>query len=190
LHIPPFHSPSLPYFSPKDLIPDFKDYKSAFSELYTSNSKVLNRMRLTCQSIVPSSLVLATAGSPRAVLETTTREATTPETRPTREATTPEPTFPADNAVNGGTGDGNGTLHVEDFTLSGVEGEGMTHAMNEVILHRGRSPHLTRLDISIDGVFLTEAIVSPLSLPPFQSLIKPTLSPGITLASFSSPCLL
>src|SRR5579859_1975207 len=39
---------------------EFKDYKIAFSELYTSNSKVLNRMRLTCQSIVPSSLVIPT----------------------------------------------------------------------------------------------------------------------------------
>jgi NAD kinase len=51
------------------------------------------------------------------------------------------------------------TLRTEDFTDTQ---EPVTHAMNEVILHRGRSPHLTMLNISIDGVFLTEAIVSPL----------------------------
>jgi NAD kinase len=50
----------------------------------------------------------------------------------------------------------NGNLRVEDFTNSD---EPITHAMNEIVLHRGRSPHLTRLNISIDGVFLTEAIV-------------------------------
>jgi NAD kinase len=55
----------------------------------------------------------------------------------------------------------NGTLITEDFTNSQ---EPIIHAMNEVILHRGRSPHLTMLNISIDGVFLTEAIV-----PLFQS---------------------
>jgi len=47
-------------------------------------------------------------------------------------------------------------LKVEDFTKAD---EPITHAMNEVILHRGRSPHLTMLNIFIDGVFLTEAIV-------------------------------
>lgn len=53
-----------------------------------------------------------------------------------------------------------GMLNPEDFTKTQ---EPLTHAMNEVILHRGRSPHLTRLNISIDGVFLTEAIVPPLA---------------------------
>jgi NAD kinase len=50
----------------------------------------------------------------------------------------------------------NGDLKSEDFTNTQ---EPIIHAMNEVILHRGRSPHLTMLNISIDGVFLTEAIV-------------------------------
>lgn len=90
---------------------DFKDYKFAFSELYTSNAKVLNRMRLTCQSKQSLSLY---------------------------------------NSNN------NGNLSSEDFTSAE---EPVIHAMNEVILHRGRSPHLTMLNIYIDGVFLTEAIV-------------------------------
>ena len=47
-------------------------------------------------------------------------------------------------------------LQTADFT---DEREPIIHAMNEVILHRGKSPHLTLLNISIDGVFLTEAIV-------------------------------
>ena len=49
-------------------------------------------------------------------------------------------------------------LHSEDFTDAQ---EPIIHAMNEVILHRGTSPHLTMLNIFIDGVFLTEAIVTP-----------------------------
>lgn len=57
----------------------------------------------------------------------------------------------------------NGKLHSEDFTKSE---EPIIHAMNEVILHRGRSPHLTMLNISIDGVFLTEAIVLLPNSPP------------------------
>ena len=62
---------------------------------------------------------------------------------------------PSSNLLYNGTSN-NGSLSIEDFTTSA---EPITHAMNEIVLHRGRSPHLTRLNISIDGVFLTEAIV-------------------------------
>jgi NAD kinase len=61
----------------------------------------------------------------------------------------------------------NDNLTVQDFTNSSISSEPIIHAMNEVILHRGRSPHLTMLNISIDGVFLTEAIV----LPPLVTLL-------------------
>jgi len=60
--------------------------------------------------------------------------------------------------TNGNGNQYSGMLKSEDFTKTG---DPIIHAMNEVILHRGRSPHLTRLNISIDGVFLTEAIVLP-----------------------------
>src|SRR5579862_3905569 len=62
---------------------------------------------------------------------------------------------PSSNLLYNGTSN-NGSLSIEDFTTSA---EPITHAMNEIVLHRGRSPHLTRLNISIDGVFLTEDIV-------------------------------
>ena len=112
------------------LIADFKDYKLAFSELYTSNARVLNRMRLICQS------------STTALCNTNIN---------------------GNNSV-GNDGNGSGNLKIQDFTTS--QDSSIIHAMNEVILHRGRSPHLTKLNISIDGVFLTEAIVliPPLSL--------------------------
>lgn len=32
--------------------------------------------------------------------------------------------------------------------------------MNEVVLHRGRSPHLSTVDVLVDNVHLTEASVS------------------------------
>ena len=98
--------------------------------MYTSNARVLNRMRLTCQS------------SSTSLCSTSTN-----------------------NSLNNSLKDGE-RLRSEDFTNSE---ETIIHAMNEVILHRGRSPHLTMLNISIDGVFLTEAIVAPpliLSPPP------------------------
>jgi NADH kinase len=38
------------------------------------------------------------------------------------------------------------------------EEEGDVYAMNEVVMHRGASPHLTIIDIFVDGQFLTEAM--------------------------------
>jgi hypothetical protein len=111
---PPYRGQNLTFYA------DFRDYKVAFAEMYTSNARVLNRMRLTCQSM---STTLCRTNN---------------------------------------LGPGNGMLRMEDFTN---DGEAVIHAMNEVILHRGKSPHLTLLNISIDGVFLTEAIVSPLPNP-------------------------
>jgi NADH kinase len=36
--------------------------------------------------------------------------------------------------------------------------------MNEVTLHRGRSPHLNRIDAYVDDTHLTEAVVSQLMI--------------------------
>lgn len=33
------------------------------------------------------------------------------------------------------------------------------HAMNEVIIHRGMSPHMAILNVFVDNRFLTEAVV-------------------------------
>ena len=40
--------------------------------------------------------------------------------------------------------------------------------MNEVTLHRGRSPHLNIIDAYVNGQHLTEAVVG--SFPPPQAL--------------------
>jgi NADH kinase len=37
--------------------------------------------------------------------------------------------------------------------------------MNEITLHRGRSPHLNIVDAYVDGVHLTEAFVSSSPVP-------------------------
>lgn len=39
--------------------------------------------------------------------------------------------------------------------------------MNEVVLHRGRSPHLSMVDVLVDGVHLTETFVSIMQPPLF-----------------------
>lgn len=50
--------------------------------------------------------------------------------------------------------------------ISNANGETLTpphlHALNEIILHRGASPHLTHLTISISGRILTEAVADGL----------------------------
>jgi len=38
------------------------------------------------------------------------------------------------------------------------------HAMNEVNIHRGKSPHMAIVEVFVDGRFLTEAVVCPPSL--------------------------
>ncbi|KIJ51322.1 hypothetical protein M422DRAFT_26740 [Sphaerobolus stellatus SS14] len=49
------------------------------------------------------------------------------------------------------------TFHDSDGKQFGLAGEAGWQAMNEVTLHRGRSPHLNIVDIFVDGVHLTEA---------------------------------
>lgn len=49
------------------------------------------------------------------------------------------------------------------------------HAMNEVTLHRGNSPHLIRIDTKVDGEHLTEVVVSHF---PFYLLSCASLLPG------------
>jgi NADH kinase len=58
------------------------------------------------------------------------------------------------------------------YDLLGVLSTGW-QAMNEVTLHRGRSPHLNIVDIFVDGVHLTEEYVSTSyrTLSHFLSLI-------------------
>lgn len=48
--------------------------------------------------------------------------------------------------------------------------------MNEVTLHRGRSPHLTMIDAYVDGQHLTESVVSAGRLRP-----KPEAMTGVPL---------
>jgi NADH kinase len=50
-------------------------------------------------------------------------------------------------------------LQVQLFSSTGEPlTSGNIHAMNEVIIHRGRNPHLVMVDVSIGGKFLTSAV--------------------------------
>lgn len=54
--------------------------------------------------------------------------------------------------------------------------------MNEISLHRGRSPHLTSVDAYVDGQHLTAAVVSAVPilatfLDPSQFVFEYLLSP-------------
>ncbi|KAI5790272.1 ATP-NAD kinase-like domain-containing protein [Geopyxis carbonaria] len=67
------------------------------------------------------------------------------------------------------------------FGGRGTGGAQLTaHAMNEISLHRGREPHLTIFDVSIDGAFLTEAVADGLIVS------TPTGSTAYSLSSGGS----
>jgi len=54
--------------------------------------------------------------------------------------------------------------------------------MNEVALHRGRSPHLNIIDAYVNGQHLTEAVVRPSSSPQAPAHI-PLKSDGLILST-------
>ena len=58
--------------------------------------------------------------------------------------------------------------------------EGAVHAMNEVIIHRGKSPHLAVIDVFIGGRFLTEVVADGIIIS------TPTGSTAYSLSSGGS----
>ncbi|KAH3903431.1 NADH kinase SCDLUD_001069 [Saccharomycodes ludwigii] len=66
----------------------------------------------------------------------------------------------------------------------------MVHAMNDIFLHRGDSPHLTNLDIYIDGDFLTRTTADGVVLSTPTGSTAYSLSAGGSIVSPLVPCIL
>ena len=71
-----------------------------------------------------------------------------------------------------GSGDGDGRVKAPP--------ESAVHAMNEVIIHRGKNPHLAVIDVFIGGRFLTEAVADGIIMS------TPTGSTAYSLSSGGS----
>ncbi|SCU88448.1 LAMI_0D10132g1_1 [Lachancea mirantina] len=64
------------------------------------------------------------------------------------------------------------------------------HAMNDIFLHRGNSPHLTNLDIFIDGEFLTRTTADGVTLATPTGSTAYSLSAGGSIVSPLVPSIL
>lgn len=60
------------------------------------------------------------------------------------------------NRLKVGVFDANGNRVIGDNTAESAQGD--VHAMNEVVIHRGKEAHLAIIDVIIGGRFLTEAV--------------------------------
>lgn len=76
-----------------------------------------------------------------------------------------------------------------DYSLSDQYSD-FRYVMNEVSLHRGTTPHLTFLDLFVDGQHLTEAIADGLVLASPTGSTAYSLSAGGSIVHPSVPCLI
>jgi NADH kinase len=60
------------------------------------------------------------------------------------------------NRLKVGVFDAEGKRHIGDNTKESMEGD--VHAMNEVVIHRGKEAHLAIIEVFVGGRFLTEAV--------------------------------
>lgn len=71
-------------------------------------------------------------------------------------------------------------LHVGLFSASGSSIDNPVYAMNEVIIHRGKDPHLAIVEVFVGGRFLTEAVADGMIIS------TPTGSTAYSLSSGGS----
>ncbi|KAH6681691.1 ATP-NAD kinase-like domain-containing protein [Halenospora varia] len=82
------------------------------------------------------------------------------------------------NRLKVGVYDGNGNRVIGDNTLQSADGD--VHAMNEVIIHRGKEAHLAIIEVFVGGRFLTEAVADGMIIS------TPTGSTAYSLSSGGS----
>lgn len=82
------------------------------------------------------------------------------------------------NRLKVGVFDADGNRVIGDNTAESAEGD--VHAMNEVIIHRGKEAHLAIIDVFIGGRFLTEAVADGMIIS------TPTGSTAYSLSSGGS----
>lgn len=79
-----------------------------------------------------------------------------------------------------------------DRKLNGMEKQlvSVTHAMNDISIHRGPDPHLTMLEIHASGQFVTEAIADGVIISTPTGSTAYSLSSGGSIVHPSVPCTL
>lgn len=65
-----------------------------------------------------------------------------------------------------------------------------THAMNDLTIHRGHEPHLTNVDIAVDGQFVTTAIADGITVSTPTGSTAYSLSSGGSIVHPAVPCIL
>lgn len=129
---------------------DFKDFKTAFDMVYSSQASVVNRGRLACQKM------------------SIRKEITH---------------LPTSSHIE------HNSTHVygnpDDYTLSPL-----TYAMNDINIHRGVEPHLTKLDIHVDGEFITRAIADGVTIATPTGSTAYSLSSGGSIVHPRVACIL
>ncbi|AOW05575.1 ATP-NAD kinase-like domain-containing protein [Yarrowia lipolytica] len=129
---------------------DFKDFKTAFDMVYSSQASVVNRARLACQKM------------------SIRKEITH---------------LPSQSHIE------HNSTHVygnpDDYNLSPL-----TYAMNDINIHRGAEPHLTKLDIHVDGEFITRAIADGVTIATPTGSTAYSLSSGGSIVHPRVACIL
>lgn len=129
---------------------DFKDFKTAFDMVYSSQASVVNRARLACQKM------------------SIRKEITH---------------LPTSSHIE------HNSTHVygnpDDYTLSPL-----VYAMNDINIHRGAEPHLTKLDIHVDGEFITRAIADGVTIATPTGSTAYSLSSGGSIVHPRVACIL
>ena len=142
----------------------FKEYKRAFREVYMSGSEVERKANLES---APSTEEITSHGptgwsSIRGKSLGTAREAR----------------VLMRNRLKVGIFDAAGERLSNNLNVPGATKD--VHAMNEVIIHRGRDPHLAIVDVFVGGRFLTEAVADGIIIS------TPTGSTAYSLSSGGS----
>jgi NADH kinase len=142
----------------------FKEYKRAFREVYMSGSEVERKANLETATSTEETMPSGPTGwsSIRGKSLGTAREAR----------------VLMRNRLRVGIFDAAGKRLSNNGDIPGATRD--VHAMNEVIIHRGRDPHLAIVDVFVGGRFLTEAVADGMIIS------TPTGSTAYSLSSGGS----
>lgn len=77
-----------------------------------------------------------------------------------------------------------------DIERQGKHKRKMVHALNDLNIHRGQDPHLTMLDIEVNGQFVTQAIADGVIISTPTGSTAYSLSSGGSIVHPSVPCIL
>ena len=150
----------------------FTEYKRAFREVYMSGAGVGDRNNILGHSPDASLSNVNNSSSTGPTGWSSIRGKSMGSTRSVRVLMR--------NRLKVGVYDASGTRISSTGTTAASEIAGDVHAMNEVIIHRGKDPHLAIVEVYVGGRFLTEAVADGMIIS------TPTGSTAYSLSSGGS----